>query len=47
MTWDDYDAILETLEVLSDEKAVKQLRLSVQEVKEGKAIPWEDAKARL
>lgn len=47
MTWEDYEAILETLEVLSDEEAVEQLRRSIQEVKEGKAIPWEEAKARL
>jgi len=47
MTWEDYQAILETLEIISDEKAVAQLRRSIQEVKEGKAIPWEETKARL
>ena len=47
MTWEDYEAILETLEILSDDKAVEQLRSSIQEVKKGKAIPWEEAKARL
>jgi prevent-host-death family protein len=47
MTWEDYEAILETLEVLSNDEAVEQLRLSIREVKEGKAIPWEEAKARL
>ena len=47
MTWDDYQAILETLEVLSDDKAVAQLRRSIREVKEGKTVPWKDAKARL
>ena len=46
MTWEDYEAILETLEVLSDDEAVEQLRRSIREVKEGKAIPWEEAKAR-
>ncbi|MEX2599796.1 MAG: type II toxin-antitoxin system Phd/YefM family antitoxin [Dehalococcoidia bacterium] len=47
MTWDDYEAIMETLAVLNDEDAVAQLRRSIQEVREGKTIPWEEAKARL
>lgn len=47
MAWEDYEAILETLEILSDEQAVEQLRRSIQEVKEGKAVPWAEAKARL
>jgi hypothetical protein len=29
MTWEDYQAILETLEILSDDKAVDQLRRSI------------------
>jgi antitoxin YefM len=47
MTWEDYQAILETLEILNDDKAVEQLRHSIKEVKEGKMIPWKEAKARL
>ncbi len=47
MTWEDYQAILETLEILSDNEAVEQLRYSIKEVKEGKQIPWQKAKARL
>ena len=47
MAWEDYEAILETLEILSNEEAVQQLRRSIQEVKAGKPIPWEQAKARL
>lgn len=47
MTWEDYQTILETLEILSDEKSVEQLRRSIKEVKEGKTIPWKEAKARL
>jgi len=47
MTWEDYQTILETLEILSDDEAVAQLRHSINEVKEGKTIPWEEAKARL
>ena len=47
MTWEDYQAILETLEILSNDESVQQLRRSIKEVKEGKTIPWEAAKARL
>lgn len=47
MTWEDYQAILETLEILSDDKAVGKLRRSIKEVKGGKHIPWQEAKARL
>ena len=46
-TWEDYEAIVETLEILRDDKSVEQLRRSIREVKEGKAVPWEEAKARL
>jgi antitoxin YefM len=47
LTWQDYQAILETLEILGDDEAVEQLRRSIKEVKEGKTIPWEKAKVRL
>jgi PHD/YefM family antitoxin component YafN of YafNO toxin-antitoxin module len=47
MTWEDYQAILETLEILSDDKSVEQLRRSIKEVKEEKTIPWKEAKTRL
>ena len=47
MTWEDYQTILETLEILSDDEAVERLHRSIKEVKEGKQIPWQQAKARL
>ena len=47
MTWEDYEVILETLEILSDGEAVEQLRRGIQETKEGRTIPWEEARARL
>ena len=47
LTWEEYEAILETLEILSDEDAMEQLRQSIQEVKEGKTIPWAEARATL
>ena len=36
MTWEDSQAILETLEILSDDEAVERLRRSIKEVKKGK-----------
>lgn len=47
MTWEDYESIMETLEILSDEEAVDQLRQGIREAKDGSTIPWEEAKARL
>ena len=46
-TKEDGEAIQETLEILSDEEAVNQLRGSIQEVKDGGTIVWEKAKAWL
>lgn len=43
----DEDGIQETLAILSDEEAVNQLRRSIHEVKDGKTIPWEEAKTEL
>jgi antitoxin YefM len=47
ITWEDYLSIVETLEILSDNDAVEQLRRSIKEVTEGKQIPWIKAKTRL
>ena len=47
MTWADYQAIMETLDILNDDEYVEQLHRSIQEVKEGKSITWKEAKARL
>ncbi|NLE08577.1 MAG: type II toxin-antitoxin system Phd/YefM family antitoxin, partial [Dehalococcoidales bacterium] len=42
-----YQSIQETLEILSDTEAVEQLRESIREVREGKTIPWDEAKKRV
>ena len=47
MTWEDYQSIMETLEIISDDESVVRLRRSIKEVKEGKLIPWQQAKTRL
>ena len=47
MTWEDYQAILETMEILGDNEAIEKLCRSIQEVKAEKTISWEEAKAKL
>jgi PHD/YefM family antitoxin component YafN of YafNO toxin-antitoxin module len=47
MPWGLYEAIVETLEVMGDEELMAALRQSIKEVKEGKVIPWEQAKRKL
>jgi hypothetical protein len=37
----------ETLDVLSDAKLMATLRQGIQEVKQGKLIPWKQAKRKL
>ena len=47
MTWEDYEALSETLEIFSDDDAMSQLRRSIQDVKDGNTVPWDEAKANL
>ena len=47
MSWEDYETIAETLEMLSDEEALVKLGRSVREAAAGETVPWEEAKARL
>ena len=42
MSWDFYEALLDTLEILGDEKLTEKLRQSLRELKEGKLIPAEE-----
>ena len=43
----EYEALVETLDVLSDADAMAALRQGLREVRAGKAIPWEQAKRKL
>ncbi len=47
MPWDLYEAVIETLEVLGDEKLTGELRKSIKEMKAGKVIQWDKAKKDL
>ena len=47
LPWEAYEALVETLEVLSDPELMTVLRKSIQEVKREKLVPWEQAKRKL
>lgn len=47
MSWDLYESIVETLEILGDEKMMAALRQGIREAAEGKHVPWEKAKRKL
>ncbi len=47
ISWDLYEGIMETLDVLGDAALVKKLRKSLREAEQGKTLSWNAAKARL
>lgn len=44
---EDYESLLETLEILSDKRLMKSIRKAEEDLRKGKGIPWEKAKKRL
>lgn len=44
---EDYESLLETLDILSDQKLVKEIRDAYLDLKKGKGISWEQAKKKL
>ena len=47
LPWEEYEALTETLEIMTDERLMADLRQSLKEAKAGKLIPWEQAKRKL
>lgn len=47
MPWELYDSIIETLEILSDEKLMKSLRKSLQEVRRNRTHSTAQVRKRL
>jgi antitoxin YefM len=45
MPWELYEALEETLDILGDEALMMQLRESIEELKAGQLIPWEEVGA--
>lgn len=47
MSWDLYEAIIETLEIMGDEKQMQSLRRAITDIEEGRTVPWEDVKQEM
>lgn len=47
LSWELYETVAETLEVLSDENLMKDLRSSIKEMQAGKLVSWDKAKKQL
>jgi len=43
----DYEGLMETLDILSNQKLVKGINKAWQDFKKGKSIPWDKAKKQL
>jgi antitoxin YefM len=47
LSWDLYESVVETMEIMSDPELMAAFRQGVKEMEEGKAIPWEQVKKDL
>ena len=47
MTWDLFEAWLETIEIMSDPELMNQIRESMKQIEQGETRPWEEVKAEL
>ena len=47
MSVDDYEGLLETIEILSDKETVKRIIKSKKDIKEGRTVSLKDLKGRL
>ena len=47
LSWDLYESVVETMEIMSDPEMMAAFRQGVKEMKEGKTIPWEQVKREL
>ena len=47
MSLDDYEGLLETIEILSDKEAVKRIKKAKQQIKEGKIISLKELRRKI
>lgn len=47
MPWDDYESLVETLEIFGDSEAMDELRRADAQIEAGKGKPFEDVAAEL
>ena len=44
---EDYESLLDTLDILSDQKLMKDIKKAEQDLRAGKGIPWDKVKKKL
>ncbi len=44
MSWELFDSLMETLEILADQELMAILKKSEDEIRQGKTIAWDEAK---
>ena len=47
LSWDLYESMMETMEILADKELMDQVRRGIKEYKTGKGIPLADVRKRL
>ncbi|MBI4749234.1 MAG: type II toxin-antitoxin system Phd/YefM family antitoxin [Acidobacteria bacterium] len=47
MSWELYESLIETMEILSDPELMANIRQGIREIEEGKGIPFEQVKQEL
>lgn len=47
MSWELYEGLLETMEIMSDPELMAQIREGIKDMKDGRTIPWEDVEREL
>ncbi|MBI4597358.1 MAG: type II toxin-antitoxin system Phd/YefM family antitoxin [Candidatus Omnitrophica bacterium] len=47
LPWEEYEALVETLEVMADEQLMASVRQGIRDIKQGKLIPWDAVKRKL
>lgn len=47
LSWEFYESVIETLEILSDPQFMTKLKRGIREMKSGKGVPWESVKQKL
>ena len=47
MSVDDYESLMETLDILADPKAMAGLRRGEEDIRKGRTRPWKDIKTSL
>ncbi|MBI3795169.1 MAG: type II toxin-antitoxin system Phd/YefM family antitoxin [Nitrospinae bacterium] len=47
MSWDGYESIVETLEIMGDARLMSELKKGIEESRAGKTVGWAQAKKRL